>query len=514
MGGSSRLGRVGVRVLTLCAVGAVAARLVGCNSNDVFLADAGPPVCPGCPADPYREGAFANVRCGEQDGVDTLPIETFDNYSLADGTAGAQDLHMYSDGTNFAAGTLHFYVENDLHTHGCPGYEPQVVSPQALCGPAATDSFFPGVFHVFGGPFLSWGGGFGVSLAKLNGRDPTQNMGGLANIDQHPTTDPNAPKDNCCFNGGAGPSTSAPCTVNPDPKFGSVCPPDDAEYAVRIAALDVSQYEGVSFWARRGPTSQAGIRVLVGDKHTDDDLNYLAQREQAATGEPQPLYCQRIHECSCRLDQTCSSYGQDLLPLGYPAGDYCSLPTAPVPANSSHCAFFFGGTDNCTVPGSTVVGAMGASTVSGTPISGFGPSNCCSNTACNDIYPAYPNDSLPNAGRFVGNGAGQYGDPQYYGKPCTPYAFTNGVAGSFCFDPSAGETPAPSSEQCGDHWTKTVDLTTDWHFYMVAFRDMRQQGWAKKAEQLDLHSVSLVRFTWDVGNIDYWIDQVSFYRHK
>ncbi|HTA91678.1 MAG TPA: hypothetical protein VK745_18975, partial [Polyangiaceae bacterium] len=72
--------------------------------------------------------------------------------------------------------------------------------------------------------------------------------------------------------------------------------------------------------------------------------------------------------------------------------------------------------------------------------------------------------------------------------------------------------PAPASQRCGDHWVNSVDLTTDWQFFHVPFTDLRQQGFAKKAEELDLHSVSVVRFTWDAGIIDYWIDSVSFYK--
>jgi hypothetical protein len=60
----------------------------------------------------------------------------------------------------------------------------------------------------------------------------------------------------------------------------------------------------------------------------------------------------------------------------------------------------------------------------------------------------------------------------------------------------------------------TVDLSTDWQFFTVPFTNLRQQGWAKKSLQLDLHSVSMIRFSWDSGKIDYWIDDVSFYRRK
>ena len=61
------------------------------------------------------------------------------------------------------------------------------------------------------------------------------------------------------------------------------------------AMKDVSAWEGISFWARRGPDSQAGFRVLVGDKYTDDDIAYLMYRIDPML----PRYCERVRECGC-----------------------------------------------------------------------------------------------------------------------------------------------------------------------------------------------------------------------
>jgi hypothetical protein len=41
---------------------------------------------------------------------------------------------------------------------------------------------------------------------------------------------------------------------------------------------------------------------------------------------------------------------------------------------------------------------------------------------------------------------------------------------------------------------------------------MLQQGWAKRWQFFDTSSVSTVRLTWDAGWIDYWIDNLRFYR--
>jgi hypothetical protein len=95
-----------------------------------------------------------------------------------------------------------------------------------------------------------------------------------------------------------------------------------------------------------------------------------------------------------------------------------------------------------------------------------------------------------------------------------PFIFRNGISSSYCFDPAQGETPADPTGQCGDHWTKTVNLSTDWQFYTVPFNEMLQQGWAKRFAAMDVTAVSVVRFTWDGGWIDFYVDDVRFYRRR
>ena len=94
----------------------------------------------------------------------------------------------------------------------------------------------------------------------------------------------------------------------------------------------------------------------------------------------------------------------------------------------------------------------------------------------------------------------------------------NGIFGYWCFDPAASDErdsrPAEQTEACGDHWTRVVNLSNEWQFYTVPFSAMAQQGWAKRQAALDLKSVSVVRFTWDGGWIDFWIDDVRFYKTK
>src|SRR5262249_15143548 len=65
--------------------------------------------------------------------------------------------------------------------------------------------------------------------------------------------------------------------------------------------VDLREWEGISFWARRGPDSQPGFRVALGDKNLDDDASMLA----TAGGIVNPR-CRRSKECDCRNHRPCT----------------------------------------------------------------------------------------------------------------------------------------------------------------------------------------------------------------
>jgi hypothetical protein len=109
-----------------------------------------------------------------------------------------------------------------------------------------------GVVHIQGGPFLGWGGGVGTAMKDYPGR-------------------PSMPV-----------KAGTPATI-------------------ASAAVDASAWEGISFWARRGPDSQVGFRVLAGDKNTDDDISYLMYHADPTT----PRFCERVRECACLNHQAC-----------------------------------------------------------------------------------------------------------------------------------------------------------------------------------------------------------------
>ncbi len=351
--------------------------------------------------------------------------------------------------------------------------------------------------------------------------------------------------------------------------------------------VDMTEWDGISFWARRTLDSQAGIRVAVGDKYVDEDLSYL-QYHINAEDEP---YCQRIRNCQlkpddnskcqddrpctrmffldsaehpnnegedplpspgtqnpqecgdvgalvdldgiegdtngareCPVAQVCLDPEKDLIPPNYDCsevdGQWECVQTGAAPSGVWHqrCAEDCSGIEDC-IPSEDCPEGHPCSTYEfadpddpdaepvkycWNPVRDFVPGDeeiqfqTCGSHACELFYRPF-----------------QRSDAQFKGDPCTEFAFTGGITRSFCYDPEEeGDEPAEGLHQCGDLWLSTVYLSTEWQFYKIPFDELLQQGWAKEAHQFDLSSVGVVRFTWDRGWVDYWIDDVRFYRDK
>ena len=369
--------------------------------------------------------SFAPVNCAaEEVGLEFFPrdIVNFEELNF---------MYGYFDGTSFA------HAEGALP--GAPiGYRPPAVPVNRCMTDAPTSS--TNVLHITGGPFLGWGGGVGVAMEHLSQDEAV------------------------CARGSP---------------YLAYCPPPSAGDAVSHAALDLSQWDGVSVWARRGPASQPLLRMLVGNKDTDDDISYWSYDVDPTL----PRNCERVKECACTYQNLGCAFYDESTPLVRPGGGYyCGEPgAAPGPA--------------VMAPTSSTLGAT----------------NTCNVTRCDDAYAAYPN-GRPNATPPPPGSPANPGDPQFKDRPCTPYAFRNGLQSSYCFNPGVDPPPAESDQQCGDHWTAPLHLTTDWQLFKVPFTTMFQQGFAKRSPSFDLKSVSVVRLTWDAGNVDYWIDDLRFYR--
>jgi hypothetical protein len=395
----------------------------------------------------------------------TARIYDFENRMTTPDPKAAPNWFMYTDYST------HFLVPSKFEPDPVAMPDGSVLGPvtseqdpnAARCGPAHNTAL-----HIKGGPFTNWGGGMGISLSKIF-------------------------LDNCA---------GKPLTERPE-----YCRPPGTEFATET--LDISRWEGIAFWARRGPEGQADLRVMLGDKFTDDDLSYLHYNSgwkqdpisgessygavtytdprtntlyawpgaEPAAGEPfhsHPKYCDRVKKCSCEdFSRPCTLYSapEDFSDNAVFSSHFCWDPALDPPKPAYRWQI-----DSCQ---------------------NRTRSQLCADEACNADYPAFPGK----------------GDQPFKQRPCSRFVFSGSDSGSFCFLPGVDPDPVDGFKRCGDHWYSPITLTADWQFYVVPFTDLHQEGWAKVSDHLDLTAASVLRFTWNLGWLDVWLDDISFYRH-
>lgn len=371
----------------------------------------------GCIGQCQRDPGSPLMDCAaEEEGLEFLPLEGWD--FRKDGVATGQ--YQYTDGS--------------AHNLRPRGWEPPT-APMARCL-GVTDNYG---FRLRGGPYRDWGGGFGARLFYV--------------------------------------LTAGNCGAD-DPNYrADYCQSLDADPVIVENTFNLTQWDGISFWARRGPDGQPLLRVMIADQRTDDDISFLMYEADPA----KPRFCERNKDCGC------------------PRG----LPCTVVPEDQREEV-----NNNCAREQSSrhIMPIMVCWDPEKGPLSQMNPHQACGPYACMCPYEAF---ATPE---------GQSGvfrpDPAFDQRGCNEFAFRGGIVDNYCYDPGQDPNPYEANYLCGDHWAAPVHLTTDWQFFKVPFTSLLQQGWAKEQHQFDLHAVSMIRFTWDKGNIDYFIDDVRFYREK
>jgi hypothetical protein len=225
-------------------------------------------------------------------------------------------------------------------------------------------------------------------------------------------------------------------------------------------AVDASQFDGVAFWARRGPDGGSGLMVTLQDKYTSDRL---ARSVELVPGMPSPGvgYCQRIKQCypSCSDGASCTP-----VRFGADAADvYRCIPEGARPQDSL-------------------------------------------------MEPALLQQLYPPCGQSTCKPPTYDPDFDYEGTQCKPYNFTGLEENNWCF---GDQPPAPPDERCGDGFAANISLSTDWQFFKLPFDRFQQIGFAKKAPPTDVPQKTLysISFLFSVGYTDFYVDNLSFYRN-
>ncbi|HEX3697843.1 MAG TPA: hypothetical protein VH374_20890 [Polyangia bacterium] len=300
-------------------------------------------------------------------------------------------------------------------------------------GPSCDNKPNDWVMHFRGGLFRKWGGGVSHAFTDPVGRFRPSPM------DMCPATADFCPAplpENATVDSAGLPTKAA----------------NGAELAQSHDFFDVASYDGVAFWARRGPEGSDQLQVILTDKFTS---SRLARENQK--------YCRRIREChtKCLSGAPCS-----------PTVD----PTSPTPIY------------RCFDPAQGPLPLVAIDSELDLMYPRCGVSACTSPTT--------------------------YIDPDFDGKDCRPYSFPAAdESGEYCWN--EGDTPPPSrDDRCQDGWTTVIQLSPDWKFYALPFSQFSQVGFGKRAQYMDLKSLDTIAFGTNLGWADSFFDNVTFYRVK
>ncbi len=346
------------------------------------------------------------ANCALSDGVDFVTVVDFEGsapqwYTYDDGSA-LVPIASLGGAPVFPAGAAWGLSAQDL-TQPDP-----IDTTRAPIGARCNSNF---AMHLRGGPFSSWGAGAGTAFFLLTGE--------LAAA----YADPAAP--------GATTVPFFPQTT--------------------MSGLDVSGYQGIAFWARRGPTSQSSVRISVTDKYTNEEAARLIYNGTLLEGP----YCGLVRTCGC------------------PSGVECQ------PDNTC----WRPGVD--PDPGTMVTAADGGVSTATYPVCGAPKCAADPNTGANNVID---------------------------GSACVRFTTSDGNQDSYCYDEGVDPPPPAPTERCGDGWGAAVTVSNDWKFYRVPFNEMSQSGYGYPGDDFATNSIWSLTLSFSQGEVDMYIDDIGFYR--
>lgn len=282
-----------------------------------------------------------------------------------------------------------------------------------------------------GGPFTEYGGGFGMSLRTIS----------------NSYSDALLPRSS---NASIGLLEQTPSAEFPNPSAG---------------AYDLTTWDGLAAWVRRGPDGQSTLRLGLTERNSAEDLNssgvvdYSAMKPQ---GIEEGQYCRRWRTCGCGAGTPCT------LVSGTPDQFRCYDPEL-----------------DSAAPGDVLANQI--------------KYPHCGTTRCKDGNPST---------------IGPDPDPLFKDKSCSPTLTSDGHSDMFCYDPATDPLPPAKRERCNNPFSRGITVTTDWQLLKVPFSELRQADEGNVAAEMDLKSVKQLVVTYSGGWTDFWVANVGFYREQ
>jgi len=357
-----------------------------------------------------------------------------------------------------------------------PYYGLQAVDLSTQPGGARCASRY--ALHMEGGPFKTWGGGYATQFLSVRGQKW---------VDQY--CPPDLP---------AGPATTgigiAPVASGESCSFWAT--PVSGQPS--RTGIDVSQFEGLSLWARRGPGGASTLRIALLDGNTAPESALSAEQQ----GLPPP--CKRVVSCcqSCLLDhhayldasvdpttnqETLSAVEED---------DYRCIVDGEAPSPIQ------------LHPGSEL------------DASDFLYRNGCTNELkasadehntqnIKSAWDSWNRDHKPCCPKTVAE------DPKYGGDfkdECAPYVFKYDYSsGNYCQLPGE-KLPEKNDNRCDDGFEAPIVVDTEWKLFRIPWSELRRSTLGRPP--LDPHGIWTIRIYPGAGWLDTYIDDIGFYRKR
>jgi hypothetical protein len=398
-----------------------------------------------------------------------------------------------------------------------PWWGLQVAALETLPGGARCGSRY--ALHMEGGRFVAWGGGYVTRHFITRGEYMTR----VSPNGQHLCEDPRAEADPLKNGVGLAPSFMPEGTTALQDAKGCMFWASPVASQPSLRGLDVSDFEGVTFWARRGPSGQSLLRVALVDDNTSEDLALQVERDAWPERTPNEAgaKCTRVKSC-CRV---CNQVTHDEYVPAVTTGPMEDWTDAFVrPAVTEKRCWIAGERLPHFAPkivnGTEVIAAWDFRDVAcgPEPTTNDTASTDCWSAEASQIYDSWETDYARccpytmEEEELLNNPNEKGGDPRYGGTECSPYIFQfDYSSGSYCHN-EGDVLPERNQNRCGEGFEAAVVVDTEWKLFRVPWAELRR--YTPDRPPFDPRGVWQVSFYFGQGMLDTYVDDVGFYRKR
>jgi hypothetical protein len=404
-----------------------------------------------------------------------------------------------------------------------PWWGLQVAALETLPGGDRCGSKY--ALHMEGGRFVAWGGGYVTRHFITRGEHMTR----VSPNGQHLCEVPRPTEPDPLKNGvGTAPAFMPEGTARLEDARGCMFWASPVTSQPSLRGVDVSDFDGVSFWARRGPSGQSLLRIALVDDNTSEDLALQVERD-AWFGDPGAhpdeagAKCERVKSC-CRI---CNAVTHDVYVPAVTTGPIEEQTPASVRRDVTDKRCWLAGerlprlAPKLTSAGDEAIAAWDFRDVN------CGPEPTTDDTASTDcwnideastIYDAWETDYAlccpytMDEEVAIDDVNEQSGDPRYGGSECSPYIFQfDYSSGSYCHKPG-DVLPERNQNRCGEGFEAAVVVDTEWKLFTIPWAELRR--YTPDKPPFDPRGVWQVAFYFGQGMLDTYIDDVGFYRKR